>query len=292
MSDVEKIILVGDFDYNEQQVLKAVVAQIHQESDLDGCLIQEWLNGGREGHQFNFAELLIDNDRSCYEHIINMDNPLLDKLMSVNQSMVGRFVDKHLVWEKQFCGHVLDQFANGYIKYCDQHQYLHSKDSKIKDHQFVKKTDKEIMDQQIFKVRFNQYLELTRILAKKMIFEFYGYLDLIGYQTYYSPIENKDQIIGWLKDHPRSFRSIEVIYPSDLEKVIKEKQESEKVYLKNRRALKALKEGRASVYRAEQAQRKKFEAMSKSGIFLKISVAPEDIKQVEKERYLISKSRL
>lgn len=112
-----QIILIGDYDYNDQQVLKKVIHHLQQQLDINPLILQNWLN------QEHFAESLKDKDRECYRQVMDRPNHVLEKLME--PSHAESFIDEYLFWEKEICGQVLDEFGNGYIKYCNKHKYLH-----------------------------------------------------------------------------------------------------------------------------------------------------------------------
>lgn len=215
-----KILLVGDYNYNDQQVLRKVVINIQKSLDIEPNLIKEWLN------MEDFGKSLLELNRECYRKVMSEKNKLLEKLLNVSHR--DSFVTEYLFWEKEKCGQILDEFSNGYIKYCNKHKYLHNNkdglstkkvDDKI-DHYFITKNTNEIIEEQLFKIRFNLYLNITRLLAQKLENKFYQYLNSLGYQEFYCPINDQlENVIIWLRNNNNSFKSKYIIYEKDLNEI-------------------------------------------------------------------------
>lgn len=230
-----KIVLVGDYDYNYQQALKKVVYNIQTQFDINPMIIQEWLD------RDNFDEILEKKDRGCYRKIMSQPNDTLDKLLDVTYAET--FVNEYLFWEKEKCGQIVDEFSNGYTKYCNKHKYLHNNKKGLTkkpadeknsvDHYFVEKNPNEIMEEQIFKIRFNIYLKYNRLLAQVLENEFYAHLQNdLHYTSFYVKSDDGSALVEWLQQHPLSFRSKFPTYSGDIKKSRSESDESEKVYIK------------------------------------------------------------
>jgi len=241
MTTKPNIVLIGDYDYNEQQVLKKVINNLQQQIDINPDLLEKWLNS-----QY-FIAFLENKDRECYREIMNLSNPVLDKLLDI--SHVESFIDEYLFWEKEMCGQVLDEFGNGYIKYCNKHKYLHQTGLTKKstndqaDHTFVRKTANEILEEQIFKVKFHMYLQITRNLAQSVENEFFRYITRLGYQEFYVPVEEANILVKWLTESKESFRSKFPIFEKDLMDIKNEKINQQSRTLKSLRTLRTLKGG-------------------------------------------------
>lgn len=236
---MKKLELIGDYDYNDQQVLKKVINHIQSQLDINPDLLQKWLN--RE----NFDQIVLDRDRKCYRKVMDQDNPVLDKLMDVSHA--ESFIDESLFWEKESCGQIMDECGNGYIKYCNQHKYLHpsehskkSQESKI-DHFFVKKNATEILEEQIFKVKFNMYLQITRNLTQAMENEFYQWINSQGYSEYFIEQKHAEEVNIWLNENSENFRSKYPIYQHDLEEIKNERIRKETRTLRSLKTLRNLK---------------------------------------------------
>ena len=66
------------------------------------------------------------------------------------------------------------------------------------------------MEEQIFKIRFNIYLKYNRLLAQVLEHDFFNtYLEKTSqYRVHYLELKpNQEQIVSWLKNHPKSFKS-------------------------------------------------------------------------------------
>lgn len=154
----------------------------------------------------------------------------LEKLLEV--AYAESFVNEYLFWETEKCGQILDEYSNGYIKYCNKHKYLHPdkngsrrKQDCQEDHFFVTKNPNEIMEEQIFKLRFNIYLKYNRLLAQSLEHTFYKYLEQnCNYSIHYVESCNSSDLVSWLKKHPNSFRSKFPTYSDD--------QSKDKIYIK------------------------------------------------------------
>lgn len=273
----DKIVLIGDYDYNEQQVLKKSINNLQQQLDINPMLLQIWLNDD------SFRDFLESKYRDCYREIMNRSNPVLDKLMDV--SHVESFIDEYLFWEKEMCGQVIDEFGNGYIKYCNKHKYLHPNNSIKKantdqtDHVFVRKTANEILEEQIFKVKFNMYLQLTRNLAQAIENEFYQYISKT-YQEFYIPIEESDSLVTWLKEHKDSFRSKFPIFERDLIDIKNEKKNSQTRTFKSLRTLKTLKNAKKNKTSESESSLKQNNDdmidLREQKIYIKVFISPND----------------
>jgi len=220
-SKKEQIHLIGEFSYNDKQVLKQVVNQISTEMDIDPVILEEWLN-----HE-KLEEVLEKQDRNCYLKTFKGAYPSLEALLEVSHS--ESFINDSMPWEREKCGHIIDEFSNGYIQYCNKHRYLHQvpeslteRKNMVTKHIFVEKKPSEIMDELIFRCRFDLYLRWTRDLAKLMEGEFYRWLkgaDQKNYTEEYITYSQEigEQLVEWLREHPRSFRGRYPSYQEDKE---------------------------------------------------------------------------
>lgn len=225
------ITLTGDYEYNYQQALRRVVHNIQTQFDINPEIIQKWFD--RE----NFDQVLEKKDRGCYRKIMSQPNELLEKLLDV--AYADTFINEHLFWETEKCGQIMDEFSNGYIKYCNKHKYLHpdrktltrNKQETQEDHFFVTKNPNEIMEEQIFKIRFNIYLKYNRLFAQIMENEFYQFLENnLHYSTFYADFDQGKELVEWLRTHPFSFKSKFPTYRES--KNHKVNDPNEKVYIK------------------------------------------------------------
>ena len=236
---MNKLELIGEYDYNDQQVLKKVVHNLTSQLDINPKIIEEWLN------RDEFNQKLLEADRECYRAVMDRENIVLDRLL--DSSNAESLVDERLFWEKELCGQIIDECGNGYTKYCNKHKYLHpsknskkSQESKI-DHTFVNKKPTEIVEEQIFKVKFNIYLEITRNLAQKIENDFFQWVKNRGYKEWFIEIVHKNLLIEWLKNHPNAFRSKYPIFQRDLEEIKNERVKKETRTLRSLRTLRNLK---------------------------------------------------
>jgi len=293
---MKKLELIGDYDYNDQQVLKKVIGHLQSQLDINPELMQKWLD--RE----NFDAVILENDRKCYRQVMDQDNPVLDKLMDVSHA--ESFIDESLFWEKESCGQIMDECGNGYIKYCNQHKYLHpsehskkSQESKI-DHFFVKKNATEILEEQIFKVKFNMYLQITRNLTQAMENEFYQWINSLGYSEYFIEHKHADQVSTWLREHSECFRSKYPIFQHDLDEIKNERIEKETRTLRSLKTLRTLKGLRGKRVKGENKesgdnQNSKNSNLSEQigKVYIKVYAREEDSFQLP-ECEIISRSML
>tara|TARA_R100001163_G_C5068494_1_gene208933 strand:- start:1350 stop:2258 length:909 start_codon:yes stop_codon:yes gene_type:complete len=237
---MKKLEIIGDYDYNDTQVLKRVANSIQLQLDINPELIRKWITTPE------FSELLLQLNRECYRNIMDRDNPVMDRL--VEASHADSLVNDCLFWEKEKCGQIMDECGNGYTKYCNQHKYLHptkaskkSRDESKIDHYFVDKNANEIIEEQIFNVKFNMYLEITRNIAQKLENSFFKYIKELGYKEYFMDRSNADVLIEWLKSTPNAFRSNSAIFQKDLDDIKSQKAERSNRTMKTLRTLRTLK---------------------------------------------------
>lgn len=239
----EKINLIGDYDHNSQQSLKLAVNQIQTKFDLHHDIIQKWLD------QEDFQDKLNALDKKCYKKIIcQQKHPVLNKLLDVTYP--DTFVEENIFWEKEKCGQIIDEYKNGYIKYCNQHKYLHpnrknplkkqkpkttseakidtdnkqppkltpeqlNPNEKYSDHYFVEKNPKEILDEKIFTLMFNVYVQYSRALANSLESKFYKYLvEDLNYHNSYIQLDELRDNLEWFQTHPQSFRGKSYVFSS------------------------------------------------------------------------------
>lgn len=289
MQEKNNILMIGDFDYNDQQVLKKVVNGLQQQLDIDPKIIEEWLNSDY------FVEFLQSKDRESYREIMNHKNPILDKLMDI--SHVESFIDEYLFWEKEMCGQIIDEFGNGYIKYCNKHKYLHQSKSTTKkttdqaNHLFVRKTANEILEEQIFKVKFHMYLQMTRNLAQTIENDFFQFINKQGYTEHFVSIDDTDELIKWLKINQESFRSKYPIYEKDLIDIKNEKNERRTLKtLRTLRTLRNTKKNNNISNTNEQINEKEEIDIRDQKIYIKVYIAPNNITRPNAK--IISRSTL
>ena len=107
-------------------------------------------------------------------------------------------------------------YSNGYIKFCNQHRYLHQTKEKQNeiDHFFVAKTANEIIDEKIFSLNFNLYVDYTRKLAQEIRNEF----DLMIQRNYQEHLVAQTQFVElsqWLQTHTLDFREKRPTYQDE-----------------------------------------------------------------------------
>lgn len=214
------IVIQGDYNYNHEQVISKVVATIQRNFDINPQLISTWVN------EQKFAATLKELDDLCFKNIMSLDNELLKKLLDITHP--ESFIEEYMPWEREKCGQIIEEFSNGYIKYCNHHRYLHQIETLQTceiDHYFVAKSPKDIIEEKIFNLRFNLYVDYTRLLAKKLVDTFIQQLD--DYAVYLVTEADFNQLLEWLQKHPADFREKYPCYNNQsLQKLVK-------VYLKN-----------------------------------------------------------
>ncbi len=197
---MNKIRVKDRYDYNQQQVLKRLIYSIQHKYDINPIIINNWFESKE------FQDTFDSKNREVYINIMKQDNPILDKLLEISHA--DSFIQEYIPWESEKCGQILEEFSNGYIKYCNKHKYLHqtNKYTNEIDHCFVNKNEQDIIEEQIFKLRLNLYIDYTRKLAEVMSTIFDDKLKS-EYNTYYMLYsENNDKLIKWLKKKSLNFR--------------------------------------------------------------------------------------
>lgn len=212
----QQIVLKNSYDYNVKTVINHLIHRLYKLYDINTSSIESWLNSA----EFNTA--LTQIDTKCFNLCMKSKNTLLNKLQNI--SHYDTFIDDNLSWEKGKCGNVLMEYSNGYVKYCNCHKYLHKTQQKnehgledtnvINDHVFTEKTGKEIIDEHIFKLRYNMYLNYTRLMIKdlhilfdKMIQEKFILL--------WVPEKHKTAVHDYLLTNPNDFREKSVKYDNN-----------------------------------------------------------------------------
>lgn len=216
-----KIVLNLELEYNHIQVLKQFIRLVHKKYDINPILIERWLNNDK------FYTILKETDISCFKQVMSKDNKLFKKLNELGNH--SQFVDEYMPWEKEKCGQIMEEFSNGYISYCNKHRYLHIGDEL--DHSFIEKNGKDIIDEKLFILKFNLYLEYTRLLASQLTNIFIDELK----KMYFARVINcngvkKEVIIEWLKTHPEDFRDKLPNYVDDVASI--------NIYFKNEEDMK------------------------------------------------------
>jgi hypothetical protein len=208
----KKITIHGDFDYNVSQALRKTVSNINMTYDINPQIVDEWINDA------DFKTILTDIDNKCYRDTMSVVNPTLDKLLDVTHPEI--FIEEHLPWEVDQCGQILEEFSNGYIKYCNKHRYLHKEKSleqfnnrinkdtskEILDHFFVKKTPKEIIEEKIFIIKYNIYLDYTNAIVNALTQKFIADCIIPRYNSYLVAEADFNRLIDWLGIHKNDFR--------------------------------------------------------------------------------------
>lgn len=311
-----KLELIGEYDYNDQQVIRKVVNGLQSQFDINPVIIQNWLD------RDDFGDHLLKMERECYRQVMDRENTVLDRLLDASHA--ESLVDDCLFWEKELCGQVLDECGNGFIKYCNQHKYLHIKRSSgtncgsdedieninsfennsnkrnrndkenkgnnnntvITDHNFVRKNPNEIVEEQIFKVKFNMYLEITRNLAQHLENDFFQYISNLGYTEWFVKLNNnknnknkidKDSDLSkWFVTHSMSFRSKVPVYQRDLDEIKNERRERETRTLRNLRTLRTLKGKKVKVKEEDQKVNQDPSDESNQDVYVKVYVLPTD----------------
>jgi hypothetical protein len=73
-------------------------------------------------------------------------------------------------WQAELCGYILEEYPNGYKKYCNQHKYMHKTDL---NHKFVTKTQEQVAEESLFELKHQHYQnyinDLFRILMEYVI---------------------------------------------------------------------------------------------------------------------------
>lgn len=228
----QKIVLKNSYDYNINTVINHLIHRLYKIYDINTVFIESWLNS------IEFQQALTQIELKCFNMCTKTKNTLLNKLQNITNC--DTFVDSNLSWEKDKCGYILAEYNNGYIKYCNCHKYLHNitqqknndnyndAESKhnvnkksctkdmIYDHVFSEKTSKEIVDEQIFKLRYNMYLNYTRLMIK----ELHNLFDKMindKYTLLYVPIKHKNKVHAYLLTNQDNFREKSIKYQTDCE---------------------------------------------------------------------------
>lgn len=205
-----KIVLKKKYDYNITTTINQFVTRIYKIYDINTAVIESWLNS----EEFDNALSLIDT--KCFNSCIKGNNKLLNKLQNITQHDI--FIDTNLSWEKEKCGHIIMEYSNGYIKYCNGHKYLHkpktddlieditlTKKDIVYNHVFVEKNSKEIIDEQIFKLKYNMYLNYSRSIIQELHILF-DKMIATTYSLLYVPRTQAPAVLQYLNDNQSDFK--------------------------------------------------------------------------------------
>ena len=218
------LLIHGSYDYNLEQILKQIVYRIQKKFDLNPELVvRKWLE------QDNFQDLFEDINGKIYSQSLNQNGFLknhLERLLGVNNP--DEYANKHLRKEFEKCGYIMDNFSNGYVKFCNCHKYLHKTkynveyDDNLKNskgcedgeinhlgdvkHYFVKKTGTQILEELIFRLKFNIFLLYSRKVIDVMVKNFVEWINN-NYEVHFVAEEGFEKLSKFLKRYQAHFRS-------------------------------------------------------------------------------------
>ena len=143
-----------EIDNNETGVLKAlteICINLQRKYDISPELINEIINDE------SLKSIATDVNRDLYTEMMHKISNT-DILNTENN------------WSSECCGYVLEEFPNGYLKFCNDHKYIHNNTT---GHEFTPKTSEQISTEMEFESKYLTYQnyinELFRILMEYVI---------------------------------------------------------------------------------------------------------------------------
>lgn len=193
MTKTENVKFINhELDHNHEQIVRIFLYTIQDIFDINPIIIETWLNE-------NYKKYIDKLDSKCFIESYKNYSSLIKKIATLEQP------DNFLYNEKEKCGYILDEYNNGYIKYCNTHKYLHNK---IGDHVYKQKENNEIIDEKFFITMYNLYVEYTRNVAGKLVDIF---IETIQHKTKYVDYDDIDMLNNWLLKNDKCFKEKRII---------------------------------------------------------------------------------
>ena len=120
-------------------------------------------------------------------------------------------------WEKERCGYVLNEYANGIKEYCETHKYIH--DNNKLNHEFVQITDDILCIKLTDKYKTTIMSDVNELLWEKIIHEFNHYFDK-KYNYYIFSSENINEVNNILSSSLECFKSRYILKYNEHEVII------------------------------------------------------------------------
>ena len=169
---------------NLKIVWECVLKRIQENYDLSGCILDQ----------------LVITYRSRLDHMYQECRTRIREQLGqpINRSQTS--------WDRERCGYLLEQYANGGKRYCNIHKYEHH----ACDHIFVCKDSETLQEELHLTQRQRIYQEHLSGFGGELYQQMeQSLLEGREHQTY--SLDQLEQVDQWLQTHPAEFKSMQPI---------------------------------------------------------------------------------